>query len=168
MSARMLTRLVPHLAPVLLVAELLVPSPAFGDALTPESGGSPNADDIDTLHKISLYVAIVIFLIVEGTLSRSLVRQRARARRPACDADPRKHAARARLDGRGGADPRAAHRGDLPLPRRHREPARRRPRRSAGLAGPVRLDRPARAARRPALVAHRGERPAVAVALGYA
>jgi hypothetical protein len=127
MSARTLTRLVPHLAPVLLVAELLVPSPAFGDALTPVSGGSPNADDIDTLYKISLYVAIVIFLIVEGTLIRSLVRQRARARRPACDADPRKHAARARLDGRGGADPRAAHRGDLPLPRRHREPARRRP-----------------------------------------
>ena len=78
MSARALTRIVLRVAPVLLVAWLLVPSPAFGDALTPESGGSPNADDIDTLYKITLYVAIVIFLIVEGTLIWSLVRHRAR------------------------------------------------------------------------------------------
>ena len=58
---------------------LLVAAPgAFADVLTPESGGSPNADDIDTLYKITLYVAIVIFLIVEGTLIWSLVRHRAR------------------------------------------------------------------------------------------
>jgi cytochrome c oxidase subunit II len=56
---------------------LLVAAPgAFADAFTPESGGSPNADDIDTLYKITLYVAIVIFLIVEGTLIWSLVRHR--------------------------------------------------------------------------------------------
>ena len=42
---------------------LLVAAPgALADAFTPESGGSPNADDIDTLYKITLYVAIVIFL----------------------------------------------------------------------------------------------------------
>jgi len=51
---------------------------ALADAFTPESGGSQNADDIDTLYKITLYVAIVIFLIVEGTLIWSLVRHRAK------------------------------------------------------------------------------------------
>ena len=51
---------------------------AIADTFTPESGGSPNADDIDTLYKITLYVGIVIFLLVEGTLIWSLVRYRAR------------------------------------------------------------------------------------------
>jgi len=51
---------------------------AIADTFTPESGGSPNADDIDTLYKITLYVGIVIFLLVEGTLIWSLVRHRAR------------------------------------------------------------------------------------------
>jgi cytochrome c oxidase subunit II len=78
MSARVLTGLALRLAPLVVVAGLLDPSPAFGDALTPESGGSPNADDIDTLYKITLYVGLVIFLIVEGTLLWSLVRYRAR------------------------------------------------------------------------------------------
>jgi cytochrome c oxidase subunit II len=65
------------LAGVLLL--LLVAAPAaLGDAITPESGGSKNANDIDTLYKITLYVAIVIFLIVEGTLIWSIVRFRAR------------------------------------------------------------------------------------------
>ncbi len=65
------------LAACLLVA-LVAAQGAFADAFTPESGGSPNADDIDTLYKITLYVAIVIFLVVEGTLIWSLVRHRAR------------------------------------------------------------------------------------------
>jgi cytochrome c oxidase subunit II len=65
------------------VLALLVSAPmALADTFTPESGGSPNADDIDTLYKITLYVAIVIFLIVEGTLIWSLVRYRARRRGP--------------------------------------------------------------------------------------
>ena len=52
---------------------------AFGDAITPESGGgSGNATDIDSLYKITLYIAIVIFLIVEGTLLWSIVKFRAR------------------------------------------------------------------------------------------
>jgi cytochrome c oxidase subunit II len=55
---------------------LLVVPGASADLITPESGGSPNADDIDTLYKITLYVAIVIFLIVEGTLIWSLVQFR--------------------------------------------------------------------------------------------
>lgn len=58
---------------------LLVAAPgALADAFTPESGGSPNADDIDTLYKITLYVAIVIFIGVEGALVWSLVKYRAR------------------------------------------------------------------------------------------
>jgi cytochrome c oxidase subunit 2 len=62
-----------------LVALLVLAPGAFADALTPESGGgSQNAESIDTLYKIALYVAIVIFLIVEGTLIWSLVRYRAR------------------------------------------------------------------------------------------
>jgi cytochrome c oxidase subunit 2 len=65
-----------------LLASLIVAPSAFADAFTPESGGSSNANDIDTLYKITLYVAIVIFLIVEGTLLWSLVRHRARRRGP--------------------------------------------------------------------------------------
>ncbi len=65
------------LAAVLLVLLVAAPS-ALADTFTPESGGSQNANDIDTLYKITLYVAIVIFVIVEGTLIWSLVRYRHR------------------------------------------------------------------------------------------
>jgi cytochrome c oxidase subunit II len=51
---------------------------AFADLLTPESGGSPNADDIDTLYKVVLAIAIVVFLGVEGCLFYSLFKFRAR------------------------------------------------------------------------------------------
>jgi cytochrome c oxidase subunit 2 len=64
------------LAATLIALLVLAPS-AIGDAITPESGGSPNANDIDTLYKLTLYIAIVIFLIVEGTLIWSLVKHRA-------------------------------------------------------------------------------------------
>jgi cytochrome c oxidase subunit 2 len=61
-----------------VLACLFVAPAAIADTFTPESGGSSNADDIDTLYKITLYVGIVIFLLVEGTLIWSLVRHRAR------------------------------------------------------------------------------------------
>jgi cytochrome c oxidase subunit II len=61
-----------------LLGVLLAAPSALADGFTPESGGSPNADDIDTLFKITLYIGIVIFLIVEGTLIWSLVRYRFR------------------------------------------------------------------------------------------
>ena len=61
-----------------LTAFLLAAPGASADLFTPESGGSENANDIDTLYKITLYVAIVIFLIVEGTLIWSLVKYRMR------------------------------------------------------------------------------------------
>jgi cytochrome c oxidase subunit II len=58
---------------------ILIAAPsAFADAITPESGGSANADDIDTLYKLALYIGIAIFLLVEGTLIWSLVKYRAR------------------------------------------------------------------------------------------
>jgi cytochrome c oxidase subunit II len=53
-------------------------SPALAGPITPDSGGSPNADDIDTLYRLALYIGIVVFLIVEGTLLWSLWRYRRR------------------------------------------------------------------------------------------
>jgi cytochrome c oxidase subunit II len=46
----------------------------------PQSGGSPNANDIHTLYEITLYVALVIFVGVEGALAYTLLRFRARKR----------------------------------------------------------------------------------------
>ncbi len=63
---------------VALLALLAFAGAAFADALTPESGGSPNADEIDSLYKLILGVAVVIFLGVEGALIYSLVKFRAR------------------------------------------------------------------------------------------
>jgi cytochrome c oxidase subunit II len=65
-----------------LLALLVAAPTALADTFTPESGGSSNADDIDTLYKITLYIAIVIFLIVEGTLLWSLLRYRHRRGAP--------------------------------------------------------------------------------------
>jgi cytochrome c oxidase subunit II len=45
---------------------------------TPQSGGSPNANDIDGLYKIILWVALAIFVLVEGGLVYALIRFRAR------------------------------------------------------------------------------------------
>jgi cytochrome c oxidase subunit II len=45
---------------------------------TPQSGGSTNADQIDSLYKITLYVALVIFVLVEGALGYALFRFRSR------------------------------------------------------------------------------------------
>lgn len=42
--------------------------------ITPESGASPNAESIDTLYKIVLYIAAVVFVIVEGALGYALFR----------------------------------------------------------------------------------------------
>jgi cytochrome c oxidase subunit II len=61
-----------------VVASLTLAGAAMADALTPESGGSPNADDIDTLYKVVLGVAAVVFVGVEGTLLYSVLRYRKR------------------------------------------------------------------------------------------
>ena len=69
--------LIAALSAVVLAILIAAPS-AFADAFTPESGGSQNANDIDTLYKITLYIGIVVFLLVWGTLIWSLVRHRGR------------------------------------------------------------------------------------------
>lgn len=67
------------LALLAAVASLLaVAAGASADLLTPESGGSPNADEIDSLYKLVLVVAVVVFVGVEGTLLYSVLRFRAR------------------------------------------------------------------------------------------
>jgi cytochrome c oxidase subunit 2 len=45
---------------------------------TPQSGGSPNANQIDSLFKITLVIALVIFVLVEGALLYAVIRFRAR------------------------------------------------------------------------------------------
>ncbi len=61
-----------------LVLLLMFAAPAFADLVVPEQGASGNADDIATLYEITLYIAIVVFVGVEGTLLWSLFRYRAR------------------------------------------------------------------------------------------
>src|SRR4051794_41060732 len=62
----------------LLAGALLLAPVASADLLTPESGGSPNADDIDTLYKLVLAVAFVVFVGVEGLLLYSVFKFKAR------------------------------------------------------------------------------------------
>jgi cytochrome c oxidase subunit 2 len=70
-------RLILTLLAVVAGALLLAPV-ASADLLTPESGGSPNADDIDTLYKFVFAVAIVVFVGVEGVLLYSVFKFKAR------------------------------------------------------------------------------------------
>ncbi|HEV2075483.1 MAG TPA: cytochrome c oxidase subunit II transmembrane domain-containing protein, partial [Thermoleophilaceae bacterium] len=67
------------LALVLAAAALLALTPAAqAGILTPESSGSPNAEKIDLLYTITLAIAAVIFVGVEGVLIWSLVKFRFR------------------------------------------------------------------------------------------
>ncbi|MEA2492100.1 MAG: cytochrome c oxidase subunit [Thermoleophilaceae bacterium] len=72
---------------------LLVAAPALADTFTPESGGSPNADRIDTLYKITGAMGLVILVIVEALIIYSIIKFRRR---------------------RGGPEPVAVH-GNAPL-----------------------------------------------------
>ena len=78
LPAGMPRRLFPAALAAVALAILIAAPAAFADTFTPESGGSQNANDIDTLYKITLYIGIVIFLLVWGTLIWSLVKYRAR------------------------------------------------------------------------------------------
>ena len=60
-----------------LVGLLMAPG-ALANFLTPKSGGSPNANAIDDLYKIVLYIAAVVFVVVEGALVYSVFRFRAK------------------------------------------------------------------------------------------
>ena len=67
------------LSVVAAVAGMLVlATGAPADLLTPESGGSAHADSIDTLYKVVLAVAVIVFVGVEGVLLYSLVKFRVR------------------------------------------------------------------------------------------
>jgi cytochrome c oxidase subunit II len=70
------------LALVLTASLVLAPS-AFANLLTPKAGGSPNADQIASLYRIILYIAAVVFVIVEGALVYSVYKFRARRSRVA-------------------------------------------------------------------------------------
>ena len=70
------------LASSLLVSLVLAPS-AFANFITPKGGGSPNADQIKSLYMIILYVAAVVFVIVEGALVYSVYKFRAKKVRTA-------------------------------------------------------------------------------------
>jgi cytochrome c oxidase subunit 2 len=70
-------RILAVLAPALLAA-LVLPGAAFGDFLTPEDGGSPNADSIDTLYKVVFAMAMLILIGVWAALLYSMIKFRAR------------------------------------------------------------------------------------------
>jgi cytochrome c oxidase subunit II len=76
-TARLARRL-PALLPVALAALLLLAPVASADLITPEHGGSPNADDINTLYILILVVAAIVFIGVEATLLYSLFKFKAR------------------------------------------------------------------------------------------
>lgn len=63
--------------PIALTALLALAPSAFA-FFTPQSGGSPNANSIDSLYKITLYIALVVFVGVEGSLAYALYRFRKR------------------------------------------------------------------------------------------
>ncbi|HEY0438388.1 MAG TPA: cytochrome c oxidase subunit II [Phenylobacterium sp.] len=58
-------------------------APVFADAFTPESGGSPNANDIDTLYKLIAILGLIVFIAVEGSLIWAFFKFKARKGRVA-------------------------------------------------------------------------------------
>ena len=67
-------------AALILVAigSLVLAPDALANFFTPKSGGSPNANAIHSLYKIILYIAAVVFVVVEGALVYSVYRFRAK------------------------------------------------------------------------------------------
>lgn len=66
------------LCATLAVGGLLVLAPGAFAFFTPESGGSPNANAINELYKITLVIALIIFVAVEGGLVYALIKFRSR------------------------------------------------------------------------------------------
>jgi cytochrome c oxidase subunit 2 len=64
----------------ILTASLILAPDALANCCTPKSGGSPNANQIESLYRIILYIAIVVFAIVECALAYSVFKFRARKR----------------------------------------------------------------------------------------
>jgi cytochrome c oxidase subunit 2 len=67
----------------LALLALLALAPGAFAFFTPKSGGSPNADQINSLYKITLVIALIIFFAVEGALGYALWKFRARKGRVA-------------------------------------------------------------------------------------
>ena len=63
---------------VSVVGSLVLAPAALANFITPKSGGSPNANEIASLYRIILYIAAVVFVIVEGALLYSVIKFRAK------------------------------------------------------------------------------------------
>jgi cytochrome c oxidase subunit II len=59
-----------------LIGSLALAPDALAGFITPESGGSPNANQIHSLYMIVLYIAAVVFVIVEAALFYSVFKFR--------------------------------------------------------------------------------------------
>jgi cytochrome c oxidase subunit II len=68
---------------VVVTGALVLAPIASADLFSPESGGSPNADDIDWLYWATMAVAIVVFVGVEGVLLYSVIKFKAKKGRVA-------------------------------------------------------------------------------------
>jgi cytochrome c oxidase subunit II len=71
-------RLLALAVPLALIGVLLLSGVASANLLSPESGGSKNADGIHTLYWLVFGLGVIIFIGVEGTLLYSLWKYRAR------------------------------------------------------------------------------------------
>jgi cytochrome c oxidase subunit 2 len=71
-------RAVLPLLSAVLIGSLLFAPDALANFITPKSGGSPNANEIHSLYDIILYIAAVVFVIVEGALLYSVIRFKAK------------------------------------------------------------------------------------------
>lgn len=76
-SSRRRTRLLAAAVSTLAAALVAAPSASAG-LLTPEHGGSPNADAIHTLYLIVMAIALVVFLVVGGLIVYVMIRFRAK------------------------------------------------------------------------------------------
>jgi len=74
---RRLLGVVPAFALVLTGSLVFAPD-ALANFITPKAGGSPNANQIHSLYMIVLYIATVVFVIVEGALFYSVFKFRAK------------------------------------------------------------------------------------------
>ena len=61
-----------------LVGSLVIAPAALANFFGPKSGGSPNANQIHSLYDVVLYIAAVVFIIVEGALVYSIYKFRAK------------------------------------------------------------------------------------------
>jgi cytochrome c oxidase subunit II len=61
-----------------LIGSMVLAPAALANFITPKTGGSPNANEIHSLYMITLYIAAVVFVIVEGALLYSVFKFRAK------------------------------------------------------------------------------------------